>query len=159
MIRIIRYAFLGAVCSVSLTACDPNVVIDEHIALPENRWEAKNKIRVEAVIDDSLQPYDVYINVRNSAGYAFSNLFLFINTYTPDGKLARDTVEVELADERGEWKGDGMGDIWDNRILFKKNQLFPVTGTYRFELEQAMRVDTLPGIMDAGMRIERSAKK
>ena len=63
-----------------------------------------------------------------------------------------------LADERGQWLGDGMGDIWDNRILFKKDFKFPQTGKYRFELEQAMRINPLPGIMDVGMRIERADK-
>jgi gliding motility-associated lipoprotein GldH len=67
-------------------------------------------------------------------------------------------VELVLADERGQWMGDGMGDIWDNRIVFKKDFVFPQPGKYRFELEQAMRINPLPGIMDVGMRIERAAK-
>ncbi|MFM9051038.1 MAG: gliding motility lipoprotein GldH [Bacteroidota bacterium] len=156
--RIWRHAFVLLISAVTFTSCDKNVLMDEHIALPDNRWSSTNSLKLEAVIADTAESYDVYINVRNSAGYAFSNLFLFINTYTPDGKLARDTMELELADERGQWKGDGLGDIWDNRILFKKGQRFPVPGTYRFELEQAMRVEPLPGIMDAGLRIERSKK-
>jgi gliding motility-associated lipoprotein GldH len=49
-----------------------------------------------------------------------------------------------------------MGDIWDNRILFKRNFLFPESGTWHFELQQAMRVSPLPQIMDVGMRIEKS---
>ena len=63
-----------------------------------------------------------------------------------------------LADEKGRWMGDGMGDLWDNRILFKKDFVFPHSGHYRFELEQAMRMDPLPGILDAGIRIEQAKK-
>lgn len=111
---------------------------------------------MEATIEDTSASYDLYINVRNAGTYSFSNLFLFLNTYTPDGALARDTIELVLADEQGQWKGDGMGDIWDNRILFKRGQRFLLPGNYRFELEQGMRIDPLPGIMDAGVRIEKA---
>jgi gliding motility-associated lipoprotein GldH len=145
--------FLGLL---SLTACDPSAVLDENVKLPENQWALNNVVRLEADINDTVIPHNIYINVRNAGGYSFSNLFLFMNTYTPDGKFARDTIEVTLADERGQWLGDGMGDIWDNRILFKKNFVFPQSGKYRFELEQAMRVNPLPGIMDVGIRIEKA---
>jgi gliding motility-associated lipoprotein GldH len=79
-----------------------------------------------------------------------------MNTTFPDGKLDRDTLEIMLAGKDGKWLGEGLGDIWDNRILFKKNVSFPLKGEYRFELTQAMRLDPLPGIMDVGMRVERS---
>jgi gliding motility-associated lipoprotein GldH len=52
--------------------------------------------------------------------------------------------------------GDGLGDIWDNRILLKDQVKFPQAGEYRFELYQAMRINPLPGIMDAGIRIEHA---
>jgi gliding motility-associated lipoprotein GldH len=146
---------LAAFGMLALISCDPSAVIDEHIKLKDDAWKSDDIISVEAEISDTLLPHNIYINVRNAGSYAFSNLYLFLNTYTPDGKSARDTVELTLANEKGQWQGDGMGDIWDNRILFRKNFVFPRAGRYRFELEQAMRVDPLPGIMDAGIRIER----
>ena len=51
-----------------------------------------------------------------------------------------------------------MGDIWDNRQLFKRDFRFPESGKYNFQLEQAMRIDPLPQIMDAGIRIERTSE-
>lgn len=144
--------------SVALFSCDNSVLLDEHVKLDDNRWELNNVVKIEAEITDTVHPHNIYINVRNAGGYGFSNLYVFLNTYTPDGRMARDTVELILADERGEWLGDGMGDIWDNRILFKKNFIFPQPGKYRFELEQAMRMNPLPGIMDIGICIENSEK-
>lgn len=152
-------ALLLSLFAALFSSCDRNAVIDEHVSFPENRWDMNNVVKLEADITDTITPYNLYFNIRNSGGYSFSNIFIFFNTYTPDGKMARDTVELTLADERGNWLGDGMGDIWDNRILFRKNFRFPVTGTYRFELEQAMRVNPLPGIMDAGIRIEKTGNE
>lgn len=145
--------FLSVVC---LTACDSSVVFEKNIKLDDNRWYIDNVIKLETEIKDTVSPMNLYINVRNAGGYQFSNLFIFLTTTTPENTKSRDTLELVLADESGKWQGDGMGDIWDNRILFKKNFIFPLAGKYTFELEQAMRVDPLPQIMDAGIRIEKA---
>jgi gliding motility-associated lipoprotein GldH len=148
--------FLSAIILIALlSSCDHRVVFDKNIALPENRWEMNNIIQLDAEIKDTVTPHNIYFNVRNAGGYQFSNLYLFFSTHTPSGKLAHDTVELTLADDHGKWLGDGSGDIWDNRILFRRNFRFPESGIYHFELQQAMRVNPLPQIMDAGMRIEK----
>jgi gliding motility-associated lipoprotein GldH len=153
-LSLIVFAFLLT----TFVACDNSVVIDEHVKLNDNRWELNNVVKLEANIVDTVNPHNIYINVRNAGSYGFSNLYVFLNTFTPDGRMARDTVELILADERGEWMGDGMGDIWDNKILFKKGFVFPQSGNYKFELEQAMRMNPLPGIMDVGICIEKVEK-
>jgi len=68
-------------------------------------------------------------------------------------------MECILADANGKWLGNGLGDIWDNKILFKQNVKFPKRGLYQFTLNQAMRLDSLPMIMDAGLSIEKSPPK
>ncbi len=152
----IKSALIVVICLCSMTSCDTNVVFEKNVKLDDNRWALDNVIRLETEITDTISPMNMYINVRNAGGYQFSNLFIFLTTTTPANVKARDTLELVLADESGRWKGEGMGDIWDNRILFKKNFQFPQKGKYTFELEQAMRVDPLPQIMDAGIRIEKA---
>ncbi len=143
-------------CFLSLVACDSNVVFEKNIKLDDNRWAQGTVIKLETEIKDTISPMNLYINVRNASGYQFRNLFVFLTTITPENNKSRDTLELILADDAGKWLGDGMGDIWDNRILFKQNFQFPSAGKYTFELEQAMRIDPLPQIMDAGIRIEKA---
>jgi gliding motility-associated lipoprotein GldH len=139
-----------------LTSCDSSVVFEENVKLPENRWEISNPVKLQATIEDTISPHNIYINLRNSGGYQFSNIFLFFTTTTPSGKSERDTLEIALADASGKWLGEGLGDIWESRRLFKRNFRFPEKGNYNFTLEQAMRMDPLPQIMDAGIRIEKA---
>lgn len=147
----------GAGCLLLLNSgCDPNVVFEKNIKLADNRWPADHVIRLQAEITDTVTPLNMYVNIRHAGGYQFSNLFLFLTTTTPGGAIARDTLEVQLADDRGKWQGDGSGDIWDNRILFKPSFRFPEIGIYTFELQQAMRIDPLPQMMDAGIRLEKA---
>jgi gliding motility-associated lipoprotein GldH len=144
------------VALLSLSSCDSNVVFEDNVKLPENRWEQNNAVQFTVDIQDTITPHNLYINLRNAGGYQFSNIFLFFTTTSPTGKMERDTLELTLADASGKWLGDGMGDIWDNRQLFKRGFRFPESGKYIFQLEQAMRIDPLPQIMDAGIRIEKA---
>ncbi len=148
---------ISFICLLTLQACDSNRYFEENRELKDHEWFANQPVIFTVDISDTVQTYNVYINVRNAGYYRFSNLFLFINTHLPLGQLQRDTLECILATPDGKWTGDGLGDIWDNRIPFKMNVRFPEPGEYKFEFIQAMRVDPLEGIMDAGIRIERSA--
>jgi len=149
----IFFLFFGI--SLLFISCDPRRVFDENASFKDNIWDRKETLKFEVNIKDTLSPHNVYVNIRNAEGFPYSNLYLFIHCKYPSGKIHTDTLECVLADANGKWLGNGAGDIYDNQILFKRNVQFRQAGTYTFELEQAMRLDKLPLIMDAGIRIER----
>jgi gliding motility-associated lipoprotein GldH len=151
----LKYYISILLSGVLFASCNSSVVFEENVKIPDYSWDMSNIVSLDVEISDTITSNNIYINIRNASGYPFSNLFLFLTTKTPSGQIARDTVELILADESGQWLGDGLGDIWDNRILFKPAFRFPQKGTYRFEFQQAMRMNPLPQIMDVGLRIER----
>jgi gliding motility-associated lipoprotein GldH len=138
-----------------LFSCVDERFYEQNKAIPNGTWHKDEPKEFEVDIQDTSALYDFYINVRNSGAYQFANLFLFINTHFPDGGMARDTVELFLADPSGRWLGDGSGDIYDSRFLFRQGVDFPQQGLYRFEFIQAMRKEELEEIMDIGLRIEK----
>ena len=150
------HAFIGFGIVSAMVACDSNRLFEENKKIEKNEWEQTESLIFHVPIADTTGQYNVYVNVRNAGFYRFSNLYLFVNTSFPGGQIQRDTLECTLASPDGRWLGEGLGDIWDSRILFKKDVRFPQTGEYTFELIQAMRINPLPGIMDAGIRIEKA---
>jgi|ERR1051326_5808570 gliding motility-associated lipoprotein GldH len=140
---------------VFITGCDSSREYEENKEIAGGQWEVSNKPSFEFTIPDSSSVHNVFINIRNESQYAYSNLFLFITTTYPDGKTSKDTVNCLLQDPSGKWLGKGIGDLWDNRLLFKPSVRFPKTGKYKIEFEQAMRDNPLPGIRDVGIRVER----
>ncbi len=137
------------------SSCDPNRVFEDNIDIPEFNWDVKNKLSFEVDVTDTTSLHNFYVNVRHASHYQYANLFVFITINFPNEKIAKDTLECKLADESGQWKGEGMGDIWDNQILWKSNVKFPITGKYIFEYEQAMRAEQIQFVMDMGLRIEK----
>jgi gliding motility-associated lipoprotein GldH len=136
-------------------SCDSNRVYEDHMPLKNGIWNVKNELRFDVAISDLPARYNVYLNVRNGPEYPYSNLFVFMNTVYPDGNIARDTIELTLADYDGRWLGSGMGSVKFSRFLFQKGVRFTQKGNYRFIIEQAMRVNELNGIHDIGFRVEK----
>jgi len=141
-----------------LVSCDSKRFFEENKSLENGVWMNTNSQVFTVNIADTLARYDLYLNVRNDGVYPYSNLYLFIHTTLPGGKTATDTVECQLADPDGKWRGSGLGSLKFNRFLFQRAMAFPRKGQYRFKLEQAMRVKELKGIRDVGIRIEKQAR-
>lgn len=149
------FLFPTLIALLIITACDQSLVFEAHRALPLEGWHYKEKVVFEAPINDTTSLHNLYIDVRNTTDYGFSNFFLFLDIQFPDGKTLRDTIECILADRTGKWTGKGFGKIRSNRFLFRTDVWFPEQGTYVFKMEQAMRTEVLEGISDMGLRIER----
>ena len=139
-----------------ISSCNKNVVFSQYQNFEENDWYVKNKVKFEMEITDAQSLHDVSVMVRHADAYPYSNLFMFLTTQYPDGKITTDTLECILANGKGEWLGNGAGDIFDITIPLKKSVRFPLAGKYSFTFEQAMRTDPLPLIMDLGFEIKKS---
>ncbi|MFW6019956.1 MAG: gliding motility lipoprotein GldH, partial [Bacteroidales bacterium] len=106
-------------------------------------------------IEDTVASYNFIINIRNTTDYEYRNLYVFMNTIYPDNTSSRDTMELILASPSGQWLGKGSGFYRDNLFMFKKDVELPLKGDYRIEFIQAMRRDTLKGIDEIGLRIQK----
>jgi len=149
--QILAFAFLG----LALVSCDNNRYYEHNEAIANNTWFYDDAKVFELEIEDSLLSFNFYINVRNTVDYEFANLYFFIKSELPDGEFALDTVECQLADYQGKWLGDGRGEFRDNSFILRENMRFQKKGTYRFCLKHGMRRDSLKGIADVGIRLER----
>lgn len=142
--------------SLLFTSCNKDVVYTHYETFKDNEWASKEKATFDVDITDNNTLNNISLMVRHADGYPYSNIFLFVETTYPDGKTLRDTMEVILANNKGEWLGSGAGDIFDLKVPIKKNVRFPLAGKYKFVFQHAMRSDPLPLIMDLGFEIEKS---
>lgn len=138
-----------------LAGCSPGTIFQQSEALPADGWHMDQAVSFEVEITDTLNLHELYLEVRNTTSYAYSNLYLFMDIAFPGEQLLRDTIECRLAERSGRWTGRGSGRIRANEFLFRDDVWFPDSGTYIFTLRQGMREETLEGITDIGIRIER----
>jgi len=140
--------------SMGLTACSDNALMDQNVAIKNKNWPNKQQPEFTVSVKDANIPYQLYLNLRNTIGYPFSNIFILVHQQNPNKTKKIYRVGFKLANREGLWLGNGAGNIFTHQIRFLKNYHFPDTGTYIFQLEHNMRLDPLPGVNDVGLRIE-----
>lgn len=157
-----RSYLLMVVAGLLIYGCGKGPVYSEFQALKNGSWD-RNMIKEFKISDlEENQDYEMFINVRNDNTYPYSNLFLITELEYPDGTTYIDTLEYAMANADGSWLGKGVGSIKENKLWYKENINFPVTGVYTVRIEHAMRkngtvdgIVELPGITDVGVEIEK----
>lgn len=140
------------------TSCDRNRYFEQNIEIQDEKWAFEEAKEFSFELSDTVSLFNFYINLRNTNEYPFANLYVFIDTHFPDHQIARDTIELQLAHLDGEWLGSGTGNYKYNQFILRKAMRFVQQGSYTFSIEQGMRVDTLVGISDIGIRLEYDQK-
>lgn len=139
----------------TLSACDKQTIYHTFQSLPTGGWQRKDTLFFSVDILDSLTSCKLSVEVRNRNNYSYQNLDLSISYGNPDAQsLPSDTLQLILADKEGIWKGDGWGGLYQTS--------FPVgsvwigkAGTYLFKIAYTLPDETLQGINDVGIKLEK----
>jgi gliding motility-associated lipoprotein GldH len=149
----------------SIVSCDSNRVFDEYKSV-SGAWDKDNIVEFKVTPPDSTEAYNLYVNLRNTEDYKYSNLFLIVELNYPNGKTLKDTLKYKMANPDGTFLGTGFTDVKESKLWYKGHEkpfVFDETGEYSISIQHAMRengsidgVDKLEGITDVGFRIEHS---
>lgn len=151
------FLFLGLLFFAS---CDKTRIYDDYKSLP-GEWHRDSIIKFEFEAPDTLNHYNLFLNLRNTSDYPFSNIYLITELNFPNGKVISDTLQYEMAAPSGEWLGTGFGNVKESKLWYKENVQFTEEGRYMVTIQQAMRrrdsvqgIKRLEGITEVGFRIE-----
>ena len=140
-------------------SCDKTVIYEVYKPVNDMQWHKDSLFSFKVPIYDTLPNYNLLINIRNEVNYPYSNLWLFIEIFQPDGSSVIDTFEVILADPSGKWLGEGLSGIISRQTFYRRNVFFPSSGEYVFKIQHGMRPEILKGIHDVGFRVEKVSQK
>lgn len=153
---------LLCVLFLSFAACDSKSVFDDYETVPEV-WNKDKEISFKVSPPDSIKPYNLFVNLRNTNAYKYSNLFLIVEMNFPHGKSIVDTLEYKMAKPNGEFLGTGLSSVKENKLWYKEDVVFNESGEYTVNIKHAMRengevngIANLEGVTDIGFRIEKT---
>ena len=128
-----------------LGACAPkrNDYSEFKILNPQG-WAYGDTLVYDVTHGDSILVGDLYLSLRHTNDYLYSNLWLEV-TFSDSNKIKYiDTLNIKLADVYGNWSGKGVGISFQKQILVKR-RLSHVKGK-AVNVRHIMRTDTLRGI-------------
>lgn len=145
-------------------SCDKKRVFDEYKPL-SGKWHKDSIVSFDFEQKDTVSLYDLFVTMRNNNDYPYNNIFLIVELQQPGGLTLSDTLEYPMAYPDGKLMGDGVTDIKESKLWYKKGQRFPKAGTYIVNIKHAVRqggyvmgVEELEGVTDVGFRIESTEK-
>ncbi len=128
-------------------------------AIPGAKWDYKFQPVFKVDINDIKAQYRFYLLIRHDESYPNANFWFRLNLKGPGDKTFKDgpRIQKDLADPKGEWLGRGMGGIWEHKIPLSAKEIpqFSKPGTYEIRIEQVMRDNPLPSVLNVGLIIEK----
>jgi gliding motility-associated lipoprotein GldH len=142
-------------------SCNDKTDFNQYKSVDTEGWKVNEKVLFEFDVKDTILPKNLFINIRNNSEYEFSNLYVITELVFPNEMIIVDTLQYEMADKTGKFLGVGFTEIKENKLFYKENKVFPVSGKYIFNVRHAMRkngaidpIEFLKGIQDIGFSIE-----
>ncbi|MCP9753910.1 gliding motility lipoprotein GldH [Lacihabitans sp. CCS-44] len=140
-----------------ILACKGSSDLKEIRDFKNSEWFIAKKETFEFEVKDIQKVYDFNYLVRNTVSYPYYNLYLNQTLTDDKGKVLVNSMdEVILFNQKtGKPYGDGMGDIFDNRVAAPKLQKykFAKSGKYKWTIGHNMRPDPLQGMMSIGAEV------
>lgn len=142
-------------------SCTDKTDFNTYKSIATEGWKANEKVMFEFDVKDTISPKNLFINIRNNSAYAYSNLYIITELIFPNKTTIIDTLQYQMADETGRFLGNGFTEIKENKLFYKENKTFLISGKYFFNVRHAMRkngdvnpIAFLKGIQEVGFSIE-----
>lgn len=162
MSRNTGYIFIIAILLL-VSGCLSSPYYQKEYAMPKNAWAYNFRPSFKFEITDTNSLYNLYFLIRHTDAYPFSNIWLMVYTKKPgDTTFEATRLEIPLAEPSGKWLGRGMGEIWEQRMPISvegDTLMLRTKGMWEIRIEQNMRTNPLPEILQVGLRAEKAASR
>lgn len=148
-------SFFGFILAVTFWSCEETGNFYSNSQNIHNGWRVKDTITFNfEKKKQTNSKYNIYFVLRNNNEYPYRNIYLLTDIKNPKGISYKDTLEYQLAYANGEWIGDGMGAIKQNKLIYKENYPLKDSGVYEFKIIHGMREANLKGIEGISLLID-----
>jgi len=143
---------------VALSGCKQAALYERLHNIRKAAWSDQQVPSFTFDITDTTAAYNVYVVLRHTNQYPYRNIWLNVGLEQPGDTIRHQSFELQLA-ATDSWLGTGMDDVYEHRaLLFSRPVRFDRSGSVTFTLQQIMRQNPLPGVMQAGIRVEPVGK-
>jgi gliding motility-associated lipoprotein GldH len=144
------------VIALSFYSCDSRKVFREFEKIPGYSWERDQTITFQTEINKENGPLDINLELRHSSFFPYKEMAVVFRIIGPDGSVRSAEHIIAIRDEKGDFIGDGMGDLWDVSFSLYEGLSLNESGTYTFEVDNVMPRVRVAGIMEVGLLIRKA---
>lgn len=143
-----------------LTSCSSDVVYSEFVPMAEDSWHRDSLCTFSFHISDASQSYQMIVYMRHKDNFPLQNIWLSVeDSLVEEDSQQHNALEYYMANDRGQWLGQGKNGIIEMPMLYEAERLFPDTGDYTIRVKQMTREELLVGVQSVGLVIKQNGKK
>ena len=147
-----KYKYI-IVLLVFLSSCIDNKNKVNFIKINNKEWVSSDSLIFKFNNLDSEKKYNLQITIKHQTNYYFQNLIMFIKI---NNQL--DTLNLQLANKNGRWKGNGVRDIRYfsqklNDIVIEKSDSVKISLNLAMRTAEKNHLPKIQGISSVGIEI------
>ncbi len=144
-------------CIVALcfSACHKRVAYHHYEPMSNAEWEREDTVSFAVPAIEEGGTYETQIELRANDSYPYQSLHMIVVCEVlPQGRILRDTLLCRLTDDNGHALGNG---VCDQQCQVPYTTLNLQSGdSLHVSIFHHMRSETLPGIMDLGLMVQKA---
>ena len=141
--------------SVLLGACTNHTVFKHYKTFDKISWNRFDILQFEVPVNagDYL---DFNLALRHHTYFPYGYIDANITFYPPGGGMRSADYHFKLKDKNGDWKANGMGELWDIELPIRDSLYFNKDGICKVRVENKMTKIETPGIVEVGLIVRKS---
>ena len=155
--RFIKHVWLLFIAC--LLGCDSSTRLwEEQQPLPDGIWYSKQALVFPFSIEQAQVPYTLLLTTHYTTDYPYQNMYIFYTLSNDQGKMLQERlIEAHFFDDfQGMPLGRGSAGLFFKEDTLLRGYVFEEKGHYKVSFRQFMRVDSLVGIRNIGLRIDQA---
>ena len=137
-----------------MTACTrkPVMAHAQFVNMPSHGWQQDLPLAFTPIYDDSTLTCDLMLTIRHDNSYSYRNLSMAVDVIAADSTVHRQQVNMQLADEYGNWTGGGFGALYQASVFIARG-LSPSQASRVVVWQTMAACDTLTGLVNMGLTV------
>ncbi|WP_159461381.1 gliding motility lipoprotein GldH [Dysgonomonas massiliensis] len=164
MLNLKYFIILISFLALGFISCSQKEIYYQYEELKNGKWNQTTEcvFYVDSASYDSLQSYDILLEVVHNNSYKYQNLWIGYTLELDADSIYTNKQEKEyiIADSEGKWYGSGFGSSYQISMPLLKNVYFDkgnVRKNHRIRISHRMTDNPLIGIEKVGIKIEKSS--
>lgn len=139
-----------------LSSCSESYYFEKIVEFQDKEWNQDEPIDFNFTIGDSLQAYDLYLDLKASKEYPYENIYIKLETSFPTDTIISDRLSLEINNKDGSYTGECSGSSCTTRFVLQKSARFRHLGDYSLRIKQDTRDTLLEGVESLSFYIQKS---
>jgi gliding motility-associated lipoprotein GldH len=140
---------------VLLPACNKGPVFEKYLKMKDATWDRFSMKLFEIPVEDEGESYDIILSIRNTAGFQYDKLPVYVILTTPSGEERMREINIPIR-ENGKMLGEAKSGSFEIKTVLWKEINLADKGKCKISIENIIPKIQTEGIDEIGIVVTKA---